>query len=125
MSHNLQIDFNSWVDAAVAKSIPKSVIAFNFNLYESTNEFHVDLIGSDIYSENNPDWACNELFIEREVLFRLPHQAVGTEWQQALNAVIGLVRNYMQSGSAGASRLCACRAVTVGFVDGDLTRVWP
>src|ERR1041384_8151146 len=115
MSHNLQTDFNAWADSALANTIPKSVVAFNFNLYESLHEFHADVIGSNTYDDNDPDWACNETFVERNTLFRLPHQIVGTEWRQALDAAAGLLRAYLQSDCAGAATLRRSTAVTVGF----------
>lgn len=83
-----------------------------------------------IYSANfrdatldDDDWACDAAFSSGEALFELPHSIVGADWQKGQQAAKRLVKNYLAQGKQ-AERLKASRAISVGFVAGDIEIVY-
>ena len=116
-------EFKVWLDRALSESVPASVIAFNFNLYEPGS---IEIIGSDSYSEGDPDWASDaaETFRPDVEAFPLPASEYTTR-KDVLEHAANLVLAYLDRPSAGSKRLCAAHAVAIGFVDGDLRRLWP
>ncbi len=122
---DLAARFKKWLDAAFSRRIPRKAVAFNFNLYEYEDSFHVDLIGAPSYDPENSGWACNEVFVAREPIFRIPRSAEIKTWRKALTVAVRLVRAYLRQDGPHSRRLKNSCAVTVGFVDGDLVVVWP
>ena len=117
--------FAAWLDAALgAGPLPEEIVAFNFNLYESSEDaepplFDVQLIGAPSYDADDPDWACDEIYSTGENLFTLSAE----DWEACLADVIGLVEQYLSDGQY-ADLFHAKQALTVGFVDGDLEVVF-
>jgi hypothetical protein len=121
----LDVAFSRWAEKALAGNIPKEVVAFSFNLYEAPRSFQMEVIGTSHYDAKNQDWACDEMFVRRDPLLNLPYSAVGSSWQRCLESAVGMVGRYLANReSRGSNRLRLAEAVTVGFVDGDLHRVW-
>jgi shikimate kinase len=114
--------FNAWLDQALSKPIPESVVAFSFNLAEP---WSVEVIGSERFSEDDADWACEEAFRPKTKDFDLPEDEVGSNWETVVENAKMLVKSYLDRQSAGSDRLRQAVAVAVGFVDGELHRVWP
>ncbi|MDX2110639.1 MAG: hypothetical protein SFY80_10400 [Verrucomicrobiota bacterium] len=112
--------FNQWLDASLANPIPTSVIAFSFNLAEP---WCIEVVGSDIYTEEDSDWACAESFRPKIPGLDLPESEVGSDWESVLETAKKLVLAYLDRPSAGASILKKAEAVAVGFVDGELQRI--
>jgi len=112
-------EFNAWVDRLLTKHASSSVVAYNFNLYEHTEQFAIQLVGARSFDVTDQDWACDEIFSSGEDLFYLPHTIVGDRWKNGLEAAQSLVKNYLQEG-AQAAFLKESRGVGVGFVEGDI-----
>jgi len=116
-----QLQFDAWLDRALSQPIPPSIVAFSFNLAEP---WCIEVIGSDRYSEDDPDWACEESF--RPEVESLPLPALdGTSWELVLEDAKRVVSSYLDRPSAGSTVLRRADAVTVGSVDSDLHKVWP
>jgi shikimate kinase len=116
-------EFNAWLDMALSEPVPESVIAFNFNLYEP---WSIEIIGSDTYSENDPNWASDGAESFRPAVEALPLQASEhSSWKEVLEHAANLVRAYLERPGAGSQRLRRAQAVAIGFVDGELRRLWP
>jgi hypothetical protein len=123
VSSAFQEKFNAWTDGALSKPVPQKVIAFCFNLAEP---WCIELVGADKYSDDDSDWACPpEAFHAKVRNFELPENEVGSTWEPILEAVKAMVSTYLTRPSPGSERLRKSVAVVVGFVDGDLERVWP
>lgn len=119
---SFQSKFDAWLDGALSQPIPSSVVAFSFNLAEP---WCIEVIGSDRYSDDDADWACEESFRPDGEPLSLPESEVGGDWELVLQAAKRLVSVYLDRPSAGGALLRRAEAVAVGFVDGDLDRVWP
>ena len=118
---NEYTDFAQWLDLVLSPELPEGIAAFNFNLYEDAEDSHlfaVQLIGAPSYDPNLPDWACEELYTTGEYLFLLR----SLDWESCLDACCALVKKYLELGLL-RQKLLAARAVTAGFVDGDLVVV--
>lgn len=123
VSSAFQEKFNAWTDKALSKPVPEKVIAFSFNLAEP---WCVELVGADKYSDDDSDWACPpEAFRAKVRNFDLPENEVGSEWEPVLEAAKAMVSAYLARPSPGSERLKEAVAIVVGFVDGDLNKVWP
>ena len=117
-----QSTFDGWLDRALAQPVPPGVVAFSFNLAEP---WCIEVIGSESYSEEDSDWACDETFRPKLPNLDLPESEVGSEWESVLEASKKIVSTYLERPSAGATLLKRATAISVGFVDGDLHRIWP
>jgi hypothetical protein len=118
----LQSDFEAWLDAALRQPIAPSVVAFCFNLAEP---WCIEIVGSDRFNADDSDWACEESFRPDVEPLVLPESEVGETWEVVLEAAKRLVVAYLDHPSAGSAILRRAEAVAVGFVDGELDRVWP
>jgi hypothetical protein len=124
VSHALQSTFVTWLDQAMKQPMPLGLVAFNFNLAEAYKKFQVDVIGATRYDPDDSDWVCDEAFASEPRFFDLPNSIVGSRWQDAQQLISQFVRDYIRAASS-SSPLRSAMAVTVGFVDGELERVWP
>ena len=115
--------FAAWLDAALSRRIPDDVRAFNFNLYEGEKTWDVEIVGAEDFDPGDASWACDAIFSYPELFF-MPHDTVGLQWEQALAAAIELITIYLRDGSH-REVLRSAVAVGVGFVDGELTILWP
>ncbi len=115
--------FAAWLDAALSRHIPDDVSAFNFNLYEGAATWDIEIVGAADYDPADSSWACDAIFSYPELFF-MPHDTVGLQWEQALATAIELITIYLRDGSR-REVLRSAVAVGVGFVDGDLTILWP
>jgi hypothetical protein len=115
--------FAAWLDAAMNRKLPPELQAFSFNLYEAQGTWDMEITGAAAFDPANADWACDPLFSYPE-LFYMPRDIVGTEWEHALAVGIELVTIYLRGGKH-REVLQSSLAIAIGFVDGDLTIVWP
>jgi shikimate kinase len=117
-----QSAFNAWLDKVLAAPIAPEVIAFSFNLAEP---WCIEIIGAASYSEEDSDWACDEAFRPKIRNLDLPESEVGNDWETVLESSKRILGAYIDRPSAGSAILKKATVVAVGFVDGDLHKVWP
>ncbi len=117
--------FHEWADEALGGPVPEGIAAFSFNLYETTVGAELELVGCDAYSEDDLAWAQSEVFTARDPAFEISVSRAGTHWQVSLDLALELVMGYLEREERGSRILRGAAAVVVGFVDGDLQRVWP
>ena len=114
-------EFEAWLDAALEADMPEDIAAFNFNLYEDgDNLWSIELIGASRFDPEDPDWACDEIFTNREDPLSWSAEV---DWQEVQETMTQCVEKYLIEG-AGASILKNSEAVGIGFVDGDITIVY-
>ena len=106
-----------------AKQPPGSIVAYNVGVTETPKGYSAYLIGAEQYDPANDDWACREAFTPKERYLPLPRG--DGNWEQALADVITGVRQFLSTPAGQASFLAQAVAVTVGFDDGGLERVYP
>ena len=120
-------EFNSWIGSALASEVPKTVVAYSFNLFElgpGEAKYGIELIGSDEFDTDNSDWACNEAWLADPRSISIPRAFANGAWEACLDDVRGLLTNTLSKSSATAAKLKEAKAVAIGFVDGDLESVW-
>ncbi len=114
-------EFEAWLDAALEADLPDDIAAFNFNLYEDgDNLWSIELIGAPSFDAENPDWACDEIFTNREEPLSWSAE---TDWEEVLETMTQYVEKYLVEGKY-ADLLKESEAVGIGFVDGDITIVY-
>jgi hypothetical protein len=117
-----QQKFNDWLDGIVMTEKPdKDIIAYWFGIFESTSGYETYLIGSKIFDDNDPDWACNVDFVPKNKYLTLTQS--GTDWQIILDEVKKYVTDYLQTSIFKNSFLDKSIAIACGFDDGDLYRL--
>jgi len=117
-------DFAKWLDGALAGELPGNVRAFNFNLYEGTGRtWDMELVGAPTFDPNRSQWACDTTFSYPELFF-MRHADIGNQWEQGLAQAIDLISIYLRGGRH-RDVLRGSLGVGVGFVDGELSIVWP
>lgn len=114
---------HEWVDNInKTERIDKSIIAFNFGLFESEEGFTMYLTGSKVFDEDDDDWATNMDFEPKQKYF-----SFGTvflkdkDWEDILKYSENLVRTYIASEAFKTSIFVQAKGIAVGFDDGDLT----
>lgn len=59
--------FEKWVDATLSADLPEGIEAFCFNLYDDgKGQWSAEIIGAASFDPGNSDWACDEVFDNRE-----------------------------------------------------------
>lgn len=112
------VAFERWLDQTLSAEIPDDVVAFNFNIYEDGDfNWSVELIGASTFDEEDEDWACDEVFSNRDNPIVWQENAV---WEEILTEVENVVRKYLEQGRF-AQKLKQYKGIAVGFVDGNLT----
>ncbi|MBQ9808130.1 MAG: hypothetical protein IJM55_04615 [Ruminococcus sp.] len=117
-------EFEKWLnDLLENNTIPDDAKAFNFNLYEESEEdsiYGVQLIAADRFDENDPDWACDEVWSSEEDIFCVDtSDEEDSGWKNAMDLIGGLVSEYLENG-LHRNLLRGTDAVGIGFVDGDI-----
>ncbi len=116
-----QKDFFEWIDSRLNAKIPKDVIAFVINIYESP--FKIELIGSNEFDPDDEDWACNTDWLPEKRMIEVANSLYGDSWQEAENNIFNLAAQYLKSAYGNATKLDTAKAFAVGFVDGNLRYV--
>ena len=117
-------EFEKWLnDLLEQNTIPDDTKAFNFNLYEESEEdsiYGVQLIAADRFDENDPDWPCDEVWSSEEDIFTVDtSDEDDTGWKHAQELFEKMLNEYLENGRYG-SILKGREAVGIGFVDGEL-----
>lgn len=113
--------FEEWLDYTLSSELLEEIVAFCFNLYEEeNNSWMVELVGTSCFEEDNPDWACEEVFDSREYPLRWQEEC---EWEDVHSQIETYIRQYLVTGRY-AELLKGYQAVGMGFVDGDLSIIY-
>ena len=114
-------EFEAWLDSALDTELSEDIAAFNFNLYEDGDDlWSIELIGASRFDAEDPDWACDEVFTNREEPLSWSAE---TNWESVLETMTVYVEKYLEEGKY-ADVLKSYDAVGIGFVDGDITIVY-
>jgi hypothetical protein len=109
--------FEKWIDDSLSTELPEEIEAFCFNLYEDgENEWSVEIVGTNSFDKNDPDWACNEIFDNRDNLLGWESE---DSYEDVLMTVKSLLKSYLRNGKYQAL-LKSKKGIGIGFVDGDL-----
>ena len=112
--------FAKWLDGFMDHGF-EEVVALNFNLYEDGDaKWSVELVGTASFDEDDDDWACDEVFSNRETPLVWEENA---DWETILSKVQEFIRRYLEHGEY-SDIMKENQAVAVGFVDGDLEIVY-
>lgn len=115
--------FQAWLRLVLPPTSVEGVVAYNFNIAETSDAFVIEVVGSSHYDPTDADWACEEVWTSRPYEFRAPYSDVGRQWEPFLGQVCASVRDFLGKRPSGSAALLEAQAVTVGFVDGELVRV--
>jgi hypothetical protein len=114
---SFESDLFGWIDRSLAESIDSSVIAFCFDLYEPDG---IELIGSSVFDPNDRNWANSDDFIPSQRGMDIPENVCSGNRRERLQIIAGFIKRYLVSDTRGAKLLLSCKAIAIGFVDGDL-----
>ena len=129
MQTEIYEEFSHWLDSLLENNdMPENTAAFNFNLYEESEEDSVcgiQLIAADRFDpENGDDWACCEAWSSEEDSFCVSTaDEDDRSWQGAQELITEMISEYLENGKYG-NILTAATAVGVGFVDGDIDIIY-
>ncbi|HBB70979.1 MAG TPA: hypothetical protein DCZ71_00020 [Ruminococcus sp.] len=118
--------FSAWLDDLLENNdMPGETAAFNFNLYEESEDssehiYGIQLIAADRFEEEDGEWACYEAWTSGEDIFCIDtSDEPDTGTQHAMELISEMVSEYLGSGKY-REILTGTRAVGIGFVDGDI-----
>lgn len=116
-------EIEEWLDSLDLEDMPESIIAYNINLYEGDETYDLQLIGSDEFDKDDPDWACSEVYSsEEEICYIEMTDEVGG-WENAQKQFAQCIKEYLEDGKY-ADVLKAAKAIGIGFVDGDIELIY-
>ncbi len=120
--------FAAWLDNLLENNeMPKNTAAFNFNLYEESVEDHiygVQLIASEHFDKDDPDWPCDEVWSSEEDIFCVDtSDEEDTGWKHALALISEMCSEYLENGKH-KDILLDSQGVGIGFVDGDIDLIY-
>ncbi len=117
-------DFARWLDGSLPSELPREISAFSFNLFEQSKEgskFGIELVGAGEFDENDPDWACAEVWEPSQSRnFDIPESFCSDGWEDCLSKTAQIIRTILDSDNRLAATLKSVEGVALGFVDGDL-----
>lgn len=117
-------EFDHWLTKSLNEPIPPEVKAFSFNLFEpASGGFGIEIIGAPDFDEDDPDWACNEIWAPKQRQLEIPIKYSGSKWRECLAKMTEAVCQYLEKGDKRAV-LTNSIGIGIGFVDGDLNIVW-
>lgn len=61
LNDTIYADFGNWIDAFLSNDPASEVVAYNFDLYEGTEAYGIELIGASEYDPKDSDWTSNRL----------------------------------------------------------------
>lgn len=80
--------FISWLNDSLSQTVPATVKAFSFNLYELADDpdepLGIELIGAGMFDEDDPDWACDEVWEPKIRVISIPAEFSGDTWEPYL-----------------------------------------
>jgi hypothetical protein len=98
----------------------KSIVAYWFGMFES-DTYTLYLVGSNEYTPDDDDWACNADFVPREKYRALAGKGYSRlAWEDLLEKVKGELTDFMKTETFKTSFFADATAIAVGFDDGDL-----
>ncbi len=109
--------FEKWLNDTLSQKLPSELRAFCFNIYDDGEDcWSVELVGCDSFDKENADWACDEVFDNRDEPFAWEEKATP---DHILAGAKVMALQYLESGEK-ADVLKSAEGVAIGFVDGDL-----
>lgn len=124
MNDTIYANFEKWIEMILSNDSDCEIAAYNFNLYEGSEAYAIELVGASEYDPEDSDWACDDVLGAVVPRFQIPNDLANSSWEEALVLVKAMLASYLNSDRTGANILRRSVAVTVGFVDGDLEPVW-
>jgi len=102
----------------------KSIIAYNFGLFETEDGYTIYLIGSKEYDKNDQDWATNNDFEPSIKYYPLPtSEYKHLKWDKVLEKIKSELSVFTRTDKFRNSFFAKAKAITTGFDDGDLIKV--
>jgi len=101
----------------------KSIIAYNFGIFESETGYTIYLTGSKEYNKDDDDWAVNDDFVPVIREYPLPIEYKKLKWQQVQEKILSSIRATAKTEKFRHSFFAKAKAITTGFDDGDLVRI--
>ena len=115
-------DFAKWLDAVLDSNMPIEGVAVNFNIYdEGDNEWSIQLAVTGSYNEEDDEWAYDEVFTSEEDIYTWNEEI---DYDEVMSTTYKMIAEYLEKGKFSAE-FKKYQAVTCGFIDGDLAKVYP
>ena len=114
--------FSKWIDKIETGNLPNEKIkGLNFGLFESADSYMMYLIGAERFDENDENWACEvDYEPEYKYLDLNDSKLNDSDWEYILDYSISLINDYLREND---SFLTNIENITIGFDDGNLTRL--
>ena len=117
-----------WLSQSFEEHIPPDVVAYSFNLLEPAGipdvKFAIELVGTDRFKADDPDWACDEIWNPRNRIFAVPSTFSTTSWERCFLKIRKALCDILDSDEPFVKKLKQAQGIGVGFVDGDLEIIW-
>lgn len=112
-------ELSKWINKYL-NDVPSNAIAINFNIYESEQDtYDIQLIATDVFDEDDEDWACEEIFSTKEDLFTIHINEQIKHWEDALAYIKNMIEECLKC-NGNIDYLKNMQGIGVGFVDGDI-----
>ena len=117
---NFSNQISIWLSSSLKEKEMDEVKAFSFNLIDNGGDFSVELIGASEFSEDDPDWACEEIWEANPRAIDIPEGIHENNWEKCLENMKRMISDFLDSGDLNAQALKEIEGIGIGFVDGDM-----
>ncbi|QHB70363.1 hypothetical protein [Stenotrophomonas sp. 364] len=118
----------AWLEQALQSPLPDEVVGLSFNLSEGAAGddagFCIELVGTDRFDAQDPDWACDEVWAPEAREIELPYSVTGNHWEDCLAALHTALLQALATPRFGPRLSAQVQGIGLGFVDGDLQLLW-
>ncbi|MCF7751578.1 hypothetical protein KQ945_12540 [Bacillus subtilis subsp. subtilis] len=118
----------AWLDHALQAPLPREVVGLSFNLSEGAASdacgFCIELVGTDRFDAQDPDWPCDEVWEPPVRDIELPYTLTGQTWQSCLQQLRAQLQTVLDTPPFGPRLKQQVHGIGLGFVDGDLELLW-
>jgi len=108
-----------WLRTSLSKAEPDKIRGYSFNLIENCGEYSVELIGTLIFDETDPDWVCEKVFEGTPRSISIPEPIHEGSRELCLKNMRSYLEAYLSFGDENAGILQQADGIVVGFVDDD------
>jgi hypothetical protein len=105
-----------------SETIPNSIVALNFGIFETTENYTIYLIGSEKYDVEDDDWATEVGYEPKDKYLLLP-DSKEYDWQEIQSKVENFLIEFIGSEKYRNSIFSNVENITIGFDDGELKKL--
>ena len=117
---HLEIWIKQFILEVENSRLSSKVKGITFNLIENSGIYRMEIVGTDDFNIDDPDWACEEIISSSNRSIGIPPEVHSDSWEVCLGYASILIEELMSESVLFRNYIEKIDGVGIGFVDGDL-----